>query len=934
MWDIKFYYNKGTTEIKDITFPTQFTDVMDGTWDTGSFEFITTLDKYKEMSKYIQEGQFIKRELLKDGVVEDTTIFEIDELNVEKDSIYNEGNLKITIKYVEATKFLTNLMMPNHTFSIYNYYIEHTKETTNTNLYDVLARSVKIIDERNHKEYIGTIPYRVMNIDTINEDLVRILKTYPSKNRTYIDANFYDICKENFKDISAIPYYDALNQELTYISSMGKDTNKTFYYNWKDMVVSSSYNRSLSNNADLIENKAVNIYEDNESVWYPLNIPLDNSGNDVRTDPGNYVRPKGLNEGLQQYQYWYDWYLELPFNIERIEKLYLLKIGKKYDSSVSGAISGTNEWVDVSDRIVEDSIYQGLTETEKKYYAHYKRGSNRIENVVITAGITLEDDKWPWDKAKDNNTAFTTSFAVKYKPILNTDITIVKNINKTENKKNMVIANKNISDSDLVSQTKYELEKNYYSQYMLEIAGEYQNIFAGDIVEIAGFEEYNIPSRKYIIYKVDTTFDKEGSHQIIYFNEMVAKNSVLLNEDNLVRISQNPSYDSLIERVFKRTDVVEVRAALVDNEISNYEISGESTYERLIAWNMAMIMCPALFGQDDDYIIDNKYIRGVSLACTSYYLNPSSLVVPDLEEENFRIPTLTNFLVPTMCFFNAGAISQVIIKAINNYIWDNRGKNESYLLKGGSGKLEASEPVMYSDSVGYNKNIAMKIMMEEPTKYLNGKLYDDDPIDSNYKTYYPEDKNGIYYNEARSVNDYMVINFGEKDQREILVGSYEQSYVGSSGEETNISCKVDLTDYFTSCTSSFMAEIPSEQINIGHKFDKDILIFDKKVYNINSIDESKVVKRIKPENYYDVVSIDKYNIFIELRDPKTGLPFIGNVGDYIEEYSFVITGVLNTTVINGINTSVKKVPQIVITVPAHVVNENERIRISLSANRM
>ena len=93
--------------------------------------------------------------------------------------------------------------------------------------------------------------------------------------------------------------------------------------------------------------------------------------------------------------------------------MYLLKIGKKYDSNVSGAISGTNEWVDVSYRIVEDSIYQGLSETEKKYYAHYKRGSNRIENVVITAGITLEDDNWPWDKAKDNNTAFTTSFVIQ-----------------------------------------------------------------------------------------------------------------------------------------------------------------------------------------------------------------------------------------------------------------------------------------------------------------------------------------------------------------------------------------------------------------------------------------------------------------------------------------------------------------------------------------
>lgn len=938
MYDVKFYYGKGLTEIQNITFPVQYTDVMDGTWDTGSFEFITNSSNYKEMSENIQEGQFIKRVILKDGIIEDETYFEIDELNVEKDSTYDDDSFKVTIKYVEATKFFTNLLMPNHTFSIYNYYIENTKETTNTSLYDVLVRSIKMIGERNYKEYTGTheIPYRVMNEHRINEELVKILKTYPSKNRTYIDSNFYDVCKENFKDISAVPYYDATNKELTYISSMGKDTNKMISIYRDNIVVSSSYNRSLSNNADVVENKAVNIYEDNESVWYPMNIPLDNynANSEILTDPGNYVRPKGLNEGLQQYQYWYDWYLELPFNIERIEKLYLLKIGKYYDSSSSTQISGNNEWVDVSDRIVEDSIYQGLTETEKKYFSHYKRGSNRIQNVVITAGITLEDDKWAWDKSKDNNIAFTTAFAVKYKPILNTDITLVKDINKTTNKKNMVIANKNISDSDLVSQTKYELEKGFYSQYMLEIAGEYKNIFAGELVDINGFEHYGIPSKKYLIYKVDTTFDKQGSHQIIYFNEMVAKNSVLLNEENLVRISQNPSYDSLIERVFKRSDIVKVSAGLTNNKISNYDILGDSTYKRLIAWNTAMILCPQLFGQDNDYSIDDKYIRGVGLACTSYYLDDKNLIVPDLGVENLKIPTDTKFLIPTMCFFNSGNISQVVIKAMNNYIWDNKGVNEKYKLKGGSGKLEISKPSMYSDYTGYNTNIKMKIMMEEPIKYLNGKLYDDEPLDSNYQTYYPEDIDGNYYNNARTVSSYSTISFGEKDQREIFVGAYEQIFVGSNGEESQINCKVDLTDFFTSCTSSFMAEISNEQINIGHKLDKDILIFDKKVYNINSIDESRAVKTINSENYYNFVSLDKYNIFIELIDPTTGVPLIGQVGDYVQEYSIVIRGVLNTTIKNGINTSVKKVPQIVITIPAHQVGEYERIRISLSAERM
>lgn len=940
MYNIKFYYyNNIFSEIENVTFPTQLTDVMDGTWDTGSFEFIINISNYNKISNYIKEGKIIKREILKDNIIEDSTIFEIDELNVEKDSLYNKEQLKVTIKYVEMTKFLTTLNMPNHTFSIYNYYIENTKETTNTSLYDVFLRSAKIIKERNSYVYNGTDnPYRVMNESTVNEDLVNILKTYPSKNRTYTDVNFYDVCRENFKDISAVPYYDAFNKELTYISSMGKDTNKAIEYNEDNIVVSSSYNRSLSNNADLIENKAVNIYEDNETVWYPLNIPLDNyrSGDAVLTDPGNYVRPKGLNEGLQEYQYWYDWYLELPFNIERIEKLYLLKIGKKYDSNVSGEISGKNVWMDVSDRIVEDSIYQGLTQTEKKYYAHYKRGSNRIDNVVITAGITLEDDKWPWDKAKDNSTAFITAFAVKYKPILNTDILVGKSLTNTNNRKNIVIANKNISDSDLVSQTKYELEKNYYSQYMLEIAGEYQNIFAGELVNINGFENYGIPSKKYLIYKVDTTFEKEGSHQVIYFNEMIAKNSVLLNEDNLVRISQNPSYDSLIERVFKKTEYIEISASLVDNPSlsGSYDIFGDPYFKQLIAWNMAMILCPKLFGQDGDYSGDDKYIRGIAIRCDHFYLNENTLVVPDLSnngDEEDKIPILSEFLVPTMCFFNAGPICQVIVKAMNNYIWDNIGNSKKYTLKGGDGTLTSSEPIMYSDGTGYNTSFSIKIKMEEPTDYLNRKVYGN-VLDANYNTYYPEDVGGKYYENARNTGG--TISFGEKDQREIFVGVYEQSFIGSEiSGLSQYQCKVDLTDYFTSCTSSFMSEISNEQINIGHKLDKDILIFEKKIYNINSIDESKALK-INAENYYDIVSLSKYNIFIKLTNPENNKPFIGDIGEEIDEYSFVIRGVLNSTIVNGVNTSIKKVPQIVITVPKHVVKENEYIRINLSTKRL
>lgn len=957
MYNIKFYYDDEEIdrfiELKNVTFPTQFTDVMDGTWDTGSLEFIMNINEFNSIKSKLQEGNYIKREIIKDNELIDETAFEIEELNVEKDSVYDNQEIKITIKYVESTKFLTNLMMPNHTFSIYNYYIENTKETTNTTLYDVLVRSTKIIQERNNLEYTGSTEaypffvvgsrFRKMNVDTINPDLVKILKSYPSKNRTYIDSNYFDICKENFNDISAVPYYNALRTELDYISSMGKETNKEINFDEDKIVVSSSYNRSLSNNVDMIENKAVNIYQDSESIWYPLNIPLDNYINNqsVISNPGNYTRPKGLNEGLEQYQYWYDWYLELPFNIERIEKLYLLKINKEFEQGSDVTIIGSNDFVDVSSRIVEDSVYQGLTPTEKKYFAHYKRGSNRIENVVITAGITTEDDNWPWEKAKDNAVAFKTAFAVKYKPIINTDIIVAKSPKKIKNKKNIVIANKNISDSDLTSQTRYELEKNFYSQYMLEIAGDYQPIFAGELVNINGFENYNIPSRKYLIYKVDTTFDKEGSHQIIYFNEVVGKNNVLLNENNIVRISQNPSYDSVIDRVFKYTNLVHISGGLT-TDIENNRNTLSSSHSELIFSNFMMILAPKLLDEITSFnITPIKNINGISLKVKNYMLANNNFVPDDsdpddpdgpLSGDDYKISKFVKYLVPTMNFFNSGSVSQVIIKAINNYIWDNKGSSTKYAIKGGNGTLTKSEPVRYSDSTGYVYSFEMSIRNEKPTSYLNGES-SGLSLDANYNTYYPEDTSGIYYKNSEKSGS--SIYFGEKDQRETFVGVYEQTFTSIDNTENKDNVKIDLTDYFTSCTSCFMHEISTNDINIGHKLDKDILIFDKKIYNINSINESLAVKTIEASNYYDVVSVDNYNnLYIKLTDPETNLPFVGKVGQEIDEYSFVIRGVLNTIVINGVNTFIKKVPQIVITVPKHIVKENEHIKLDLSAIRL
>ena len=922
MSELKFYLireDNSEIELKDLIFPTQYTDVMDGSFDTGSAEFAVNLSDYLlYKDKELREGEFIRREIISNDEIIDNTIFIIDEINSEKDSLYDEDIIKTTIKYVESTKYLTDLLMANHSYSITPIVWSNSEKAKNKNsLYDVLKRSYDMLGERNNIFNIETNSYRKF---TINSELEEILKKYPNKNRTYLDSNFFDICKENLNDISSVPYYNALNRELSHISSLGNKTNKVIDYNNDNIVVSSSYNRNKSNNTDIIENKAVNIYEDYESMWYPNNIPLDDFENESmeteRRRASNYVRPKGLNEGLETYQNWYNWYLELPQNIERIEKIYYINLDGYIDTNES--IVPSIYFKDVTDRIVEESVYQSLTETEKKRFSHYKKGSNRINAISVASGLTTENDVWPWDRTKDNKVAFKGMFAVKYKPIINTDITVVKNGKRTYNKRNIAFTNKDISDADLTSRTKYELERNSYGQYMLEIAGEYQNIYAGDIVDIINFESYGIPSKKYLIYKVNTTWEQEGSHQIIYFNEMVAKNNVLMNEDNLVRISQNPSSQSSIERVFKRTDLIGIKSELVQNkEIVSYD-AGNSYCGNNFAFNsLKNILVPSL-----DF---SKNIQGILFGARYLKLDEKTLKE---QESSFN----DIWLIGSIGYLNSGTVSQAFIKAIDNCIWDN--KYDAFSVSAGGPddfELKSSIPVRYTDYIGQFE------FME--TWFLNSPIKKDETDEYTEFLFnkYPEiGETPSEYTE----NILFILDFGPKDMREIMQIVYEQSWYGADNN-------VQLTDYFTSCTSSFCGENKYEETSTGKggKFNKTISIYDKKIYNINGVDEPPI-NAVSDLNYGNCVSFDGNTMYIKLSS--LGRPFKGNVGEEVDEYSISINGVsnyhINKTIKYDENDVIigsdyvyayqRYVPQIFITIPKHVVKEEEYIKLTIETNKL
>ncbi len=916
---IKFYFTNYVEEIEinNITFVSPYKDVMDGTYDNGSFEFYCSLEELNsyKANVFLKEYEFIRRKIYVDDVLKDDKLFLINEFAHTKDSVYDDNTFKVTISYVESTKLLETYLMPNHTYSV------KTIEGSDNTLYDEYYTKYfskshygynGMIYERNYQNFTSSNAYRRFVLDT---ELVNILKNFPNKNCTYVDYNFMDITRDKFASLSAVPYLDALNQKLTYISSFGKEKNLVLDGNNDKIVISSNYNRSTSNNADVIENKAENIVCDYESVWYPLNIEVEGvEPGDItrRVTPLMMVRPRGLNEGLEQYSEWSNWYLELPTNIDVVERAY----GVVYD--MGSPIENT--YIDGSNYVVEDSIYSKMTITEQKYYAHYKRGDNKIYNIVQIM-LSYENDIWPWDKLSDNEVAMNSSFAIKYKPMINTDITVVdKDINSV-NKKNIVIDNKNISDTDLMAQTNYELDKNKYGEYVIEIAGEYQNIEAGDLIDFKNLEEYGIKDNKYLIYRVETEFDKEGSHQIIYFNEMVAKNNVLMNVDNLVRITQNLSTNQFVDRILKFTDAIGINADKVsskekkDNKYNTY-CAGVQLYPGSLS---------RIFGVDnykrtgyttsiEDLFVYYRYTNISSFNFMTWfdtYKNTN-------EKDNFQI----NYISKECVHLNSGTVSQAICPMLDNVTADFKGEVINSITST-SKTLTRSSPVLYSDIYGlfYIMDIGFGPVQSNELIYnINSSTKNTIYYGSNYPDFSVQSESGII---GTTILNFINLPKYIKDTRDVMKFVYEQTYY--SNDEN----KIKLSNYFTSTTSAFeklprFANADETPLYLTKRNLKDILIFEGKIYNINVIDESKAYMKI--ENANDYITYENDNIFVDI-----------STFNLVGEYTVVVRGVINgnqITYINAVTNKItpKMVPQI--SYYDNFTSEDKYIRFSVIVDRL
>jgi hypothetical protein len=420
---------------------------------------------------------------------------------------------------------------------------------------------------------------------------------------------------------------------------------------------------------------------------------------------------------------------------------------------------------------------------------------------------------------------------------------------------------------------------------------------------------------------VETEFDKEGSHQIIYFNEMVAKNNVLMNIDNIVRVTQNLSTNQFVDRILKFTDAIGITADktkekdYISNEYNTF-CAGVGLYPGSLS---------RIFGVDN--YKRSGYTTSVDDLFVSYrYTNISAFNFESMfyTYKNTNEPNTLqfNYLSKECLHLNSGTVSQAICPMLDNVTADYQGEVVGS-ISSSSKTFRRSSPILYSDIYGMINRFSLGFgpiqdneLIYSTNSSTNNTIY----YGSKYPEFEYQSESGIV---GTTISNFLSLPEMIKDTRDVMKFVYEQTYYSLNED------KIKLSNYFTSTTSAFeklprFANVDETPLYLTKRNLKDILIFEGKIYNINVIDESKAYMKI--DNANDRISFENNNIFIDISDMNLS-----------GEYTIVLRGVINGNQITYINASTnnvtpKMVPQI--SYYDNFTTEDKYIRFSIKVDRL
>lgn len=611
-----------------------FSDVMDGNPDTLSFSFILDNNIVENILLKTKAQVLIYDD---DNVLKKTYNMAITDISSERISMAVDNGYYYTIKLKEHSVYLKDCIRTDLTItpSLYPYSVFPT-------LKEALF---KVIDTHN-------IPKFNEPILEVDEVILNKLSNIACNNITYKDLSTFDQINDLFERIGYVPYL-----EDGYLTGFSKQGSRNKTSELLEILKISSFSSSKNEgiNYDVITTKSYNTIFDEENIFVPnAFLSINPNGVEVRED-GTMAYADILYSGgtapnkveisnyfSLRYAHWltgvaedynsvsYDdvvtsrllfvsnfdtnaygandarqYYIELPSNIEYISNLYYVHPEVEIENNVD-TITPTNSYSrcyfkwdlnEISlDRLVEKTIYDNLSALQQRLVAYYKKGDNKIYNVIAllasaaNLGVDLATDtiiqgSLIWADATLFDILKKYTFACNYKPMTNQQYTSYDYSKELNEEKPLSIQNinlpyKQVSDKQVSNVLAYELEKKSDTRYNIKFMTSDINILdfqASDIIEIQ--------NEIYIISNMTTIFTNNLFEVSFELNKKVIFNSMVSNYTDNIRVSSNLSSEDLVVRdlpIFKENILI-LNDSYVDKSTFSTYVSKD--YEEMLSYN-------------------------------------------------------------------------------------------------------------------------------------------------------------------------------------------------------------------------------------------------------------------------------------------------------------------------------------------------------------
>jgi hypothetical protein len=318
-----------------------------------------------------------------------------------------------------------------------------------------------------------------------------------------------------------------------------------------------------------VDENAINEWVRNEySKWIKLDYQSETDISKTLLFVDNYdYASKGI-EDARSYS------ISLPYKIEDIVNIYSCKPTVEINNTLSEGTQVYFGWklekYDTN-RIVENTSYEFLSQLQKRITAYYVRGDNKINNIIcleIDKGSESEDgsgNSWniwnvfnivsnndyqgafAWSTTELYNKLRSQFYVVEYKPILDTIYTnydyCSDDVNKPLSVNNFNLPYSQVSDRQVYPVLEYNLEKGLDTTTDIKFISksiDVLNIHAGDIVK------YNYED--YIVNKVNMFINNESIECSFSLTKNIIQNSILSSYSDNVRVSSIMSANTTVNR--------------------------------------------------------------------------------------------------------------------------------------------------------------------------------------------------------------------------------------------------------------------------------------------------------------------------------------------------------------------------------------------------